>query len=48
MGTGDLSIGGLLDFNISDVTKRWPVFLNHLQLIFFEKVAGKTRNFCIF
>ena len=49
----NLSMGGLLDFNLSDVTKTWFVFLNHLQykiftLIFFKKVTGKTRNFSIF
>ena len=46
-------MGALLDFNLSGVTKFWPVFLDDLQftiftLIFFQKAAGKTRNFCIF
>ena len=44
---GNLSTGGFLDFNLSDVTKYWPVFLDDLQLkiftlIFFQKVSGKT------
>ena len=50
---GNLSMGGLLDFNVFDVTKFWLVFFNHLQfkiftLIFFAKMADKTRSFCIF
>ena len=49
----NLSMGGLLDFNVSNVTKGWPVFLDDLQfkmftLMFSQKAAGKTPNFCIF
>ena len=47
-----LSMGGLLDFNLSDVTKYWPVFLDDLQFkiftLIFLQVAGKPLNFCIF
>ena len=49
----NLRMGRLLDFNLSDVTKCWPVFLDDLQfkiftLIVFQKAVGKTRNFGIF
>ena len=50
---GNLSMGSLLDFNFSDVTKCWPVFLNLLQfkiftLTFFQKVAEKPLIFEFF
>ena len=36
-------MGGLLDFNLSDDTKCWPVFLNHLQFkIFSNNIFPKS------